>query len=112
VRELSALYRARVAGAPASLPPLAIQYTDLAAWQRGWLQGEVLERQVAWWRALGVNWIDTAAQYGLGHSERPRAPRRSTPRQQLLREGFESLSLRHLLFAPEIHQLLPRICCY
>jgi hypothetical protein len=27
-----------------------------------WLQGEVLERQVAWWRALGVNWIDTAAQ--------------------------------------------------
>ena len=22
-----------------------------------------------------------------------------------------SLSLRHLLFAPEIHQLLPRICC-
>ena len=50
VRELSALYRARVAGVPASLPPLAIQYADFAAWQRGWLQGEVLERQVAWWR--------------------------------------------------------------
>ncbi|HEY2736980.1 MAG TPA: amino acid adenylation domain-containing protein, partial [Thermoanaerobaculia bacterium] len=50
VRELSALYRARVAGMPASLPPLAIQYADFAAWQRGWLQGEVLERQVAWWR--------------------------------------------------------------
>ncbi|MEO6193537.1 MAG: amino acid adenylation domain-containing protein, partial [Thermoanaerobaculia bacterium] len=50
VRELSALYRARIAGVPASLPPLAIQYADFAAWQRGWLQGEVLERQVAWWR--------------------------------------------------------------
>jgi amino acid adenylation domain-containing protein len=50
VRELSALYRARVAGVPASLPALAIQYADFAAWQRGWLQGEVLERQVAWWR--------------------------------------------------------------
>ena len=49
-RELSALYRARIAGVPASLPPLAIQYADFAAWQRGWLQGEVLERQVAWWR--------------------------------------------------------------
>jgi amino acid adenylation domain-containing protein len=46
VRELSALYRERVAGVPASLPPLAIQYADFAAWQRGWL----LERQVAWWR--------------------------------------------------------------
>jgi acyl carrier protein len=50
VRELSALYQARVAGVPASLPPLAIQYADFAAWQRGWLKGEVLERQVAWWR--------------------------------------------------------------
>ncbi|MFL6291049.1 MAG: amino acid adenylation domain-containing protein [Thermoanaerobaculia bacterium] len=50
VRELSVLYRARIAGVPASLPPLAIQYADFAAWQRGWLQGEVLERQVAWWR--------------------------------------------------------------
>ncbi|HSK79159.1 MAG TPA: amino acid adenylation domain-containing protein [Thermoanaerobaculia bacterium] len=50
VRELSALYRARIAGVPASLPPLAIQYADFAAWQRGWLQGEMLERQVAWWR--------------------------------------------------------------
>ncbi len=50
VRELSALYRARIVGVPASLPPLAIQYADFAAWQRGWLQGEVLERQVAWWR--------------------------------------------------------------
>ena len=49
-RELSALYRARIAGVPAGLPPLAIQYADFAAWQRGWLQGEVLERQVAWWR--------------------------------------------------------------
>ncbi|HEX2188726.1 MAG TPA: amino acid adenylation domain-containing protein, partial [Longimicrobiaceae bacterium] len=42
-RELSALY----AGEP--LPPLPVQYADYAVWQRGWLSGEALERQVAWW---------------------------------------------------------------
>ena len=34
-RELSALYRAYRDGAPASLPELAVQYADYAAWQRG-----------------------------------------------------------------------------
>ncbi|HKV09944.1 MAG TPA: amino acid adenylation domain-containing protein [Thermoanaerobaculia bacterium] len=50
IRELSALYGARVAGAPSPLPPLAIQYADFAAWQRQWLQGEVLEGLLAYWR--------------------------------------------------------------
>ena len=46
-RELGALYRAFVAGDADPLPPLPIQYPDYAAWQREWLQGEVLERQLA-----------------------------------------------------------------
>jgi len=50
VRELSALYGARIAGRPSPLPPLSLQYADFAAWQRAWLQGEVLERQLAYWR--------------------------------------------------------------
>ncbi|MEE8586484.1 MAG: amino acid adenylation domain-containing protein, partial [Acidobacteriota bacterium] len=32
-----------------SLPPLPIQYADFSVWQRGWLQGEVLERQLSYW---------------------------------------------------------------
>ncbi|HEV3049681.1 MAG TPA: amino acid adenylation domain-containing protein, partial [Longimicrobium sp.] len=32
------------------LPPLAVQYADFAVWQRGWLRGEVLRRQIDWWR--------------------------------------------------------------
>ncbi|HEX6863771.1 MAG TPA: amino acid adenylation domain-containing protein, partial [Thermoanaerobaculia bacterium] len=44
VREVAALY----GGAP--LPPLPVQYADFAAWQRSWLQGEVLEREIAFWR--------------------------------------------------------------
>ena len=48
--ELSALYTAFAAGRPSPLADLPIQYADYAAWQRGWLQGEVLERQLAFWR--------------------------------------------------------------
>src|SRR5204863_1505615 len=33
-----------------SLPRLPIQYADYALWQREWLQGEVLEAQMAYWR--------------------------------------------------------------
>ncbi|MBZ4421311.1 non-ribosomal peptide synthetase, partial [Myxococcus sp. RHSTA-1-4] len=43
-RELSAEYRARLAGLPSPLPPLSIQYADFAAWQRQWLRGDVLQR--------------------------------------------------------------------
>jgi amino acid adenylation domain-containing protein/thioester reductase-like protein/non-ribosomal peptide synthase protein (TIGR01720 family) len=48
-REFTALYGAFLEGKPAPLPEPAIQYTDFAHWQRGWLQGETLERQVRYW---------------------------------------------------------------
>ena len=50
VRELGALYGAFAAGLPDPLAPLAIGYADYAAWQRNWLQGEVLQQQLAFWR--------------------------------------------------------------
>ena len=50
VREMSALYAARLRGEDAALPDLPVQYADFAAWQRGWLRGEALERQLAFWR--------------------------------------------------------------
>ncbi len=50
VREVVALYGAFSAGVPSPLPELAIQYPDFAVWQRGWLAGEALERQVGYWR--------------------------------------------------------------
>ncbi|MBK8901319.1 MAG: non-ribosomal peptide synthase/polyketide synthase [Anaerolineaceae bacterium] len=49
-RELSALYTAFVAGRPSPLPPLPIQYADFAAWQRSWLQGDVLQQQIDYWQ--------------------------------------------------------------
>src|SRR4030095_2996242 len=49
-RELGALYRAFTAGEKDSLPPLAIQYPDYAAWQRAWFSGDRLTGQVDYWR--------------------------------------------------------------
>ena len=49
-RELGTLYEAYSAGQPSPLPELLIQYADYALWQREWLQGEVLEKQLAYWR--------------------------------------------------------------
>jgi amino acid adenylation domain-containing protein len=50
VKEISVLYRAYVAGEESPLPELAVQYADYAAWQREWLQGDVLEAQLFYWR--------------------------------------------------------------
>ncbi|SFH03863.1 amino acid adenylation domain-containing protein, partial [Duganella sp. CF458] len=50
VREVSALYGAFIQGKSDPLPPMAIQYADYAAWQRGWLQGDVLEQQFGFWK--------------------------------------------------------------
>ncbi|MGP0591233.1 amino acid adenylation domain-containing protein, partial [Nitrospira sp. T9] len=49
-REFAACYAARIAGMTASLPPLPIQYADFGEWQRQWMQGAVLERQLAYWK--------------------------------------------------------------
>ncbi len=50
VKELSQLYQAYAAGHENPLSPLAIQYADYAHWQREWLQGEVLDKQIDYWQ--------------------------------------------------------------
>jgi amino acid adenylation domain-containing protein/non-ribosomal peptide synthase protein (TIGR01720 family)/FkbM family methyltransferase len=50
VREVAALYQAYVRGERSPLEELAVQYGDYAIWQREWLEGEALERQLSYWR--------------------------------------------------------------
>ncbi|NEO97868.1 MAG: amino acid adenylation domain-containing protein [Symploca sp. SIO2E9] len=50
IKELTALYEAYCQGQPSPLAPLQIQYADFAIWQREWLQGEVLQRQLNYWQ--------------------------------------------------------------
>ena len=49
-RELSTLYQAYQQGKDDPLSALPIQYADYAHWQREWLQGEQLTRQLEYWR--------------------------------------------------------------
>jgi amino acid adenylation domain-containing protein len=50
MRELASLYQAFTQNQPSPLPSLSIQYADFASWQRQWLQGEVFDTQLAYWR--------------------------------------------------------------
>jgi amino acid adenylation domain-containing protein len=49
-QELSALHRAFSSVGASPLAELSIQYADYAAWQREWLRGEILDRQLAYWK--------------------------------------------------------------
>ena len=59
--ELNALYAAYDAGQTNPLAALPIQYADFTLWQRDWLQGEVLDRQLAYWQAKLANLPDLLA---------------------------------------------------
>ncbi|ARU63054.1 hypothetical protein CBW65_20300 [Tumebacillus avium] len=50
VQELGVLYSAFLQGQASPLPELPIQYGDYADWQNEWLQGEVLDEQLSYWR--------------------------------------------------------------
>jgi amino acid adenylation domain-containing protein len=49
--ELTASYREFSVNRNSPLRPLPLQYGDFAEWQRDWLQGDVLEEQLSYWRA-------------------------------------------------------------
>ena len=49
-RELALLYQAFSSGTPSPLPELPIQSVDYASWQRRWLQGEILDAHLAYWK--------------------------------------------------------------
>lgn len=50
IREVAILYDAFSNGKPSPLPDLPLQYADFAKWQRKWLQGEVMEKQLDYWK--------------------------------------------------------------
>lgn len=50
LREIVQIYKAFSAGQDSPLPELPIQYADYCLWQSEHLQGEVLERQLAYWK--------------------------------------------------------------
>ncbi len=79
VREMSALYAAYRSGTGSGagqadpLPPLALQYADYAAWQRGRLQGALLQRHTAFWQ----DYLGGAPELLELPADRPRPARQS-----------------------------------
>ncbi len=54
VRDAAAFYKAFAENSAVSLPQLQLQYADYASWQREWMQPEILEHSLAYWkRQLG-----------------------------------------------------------
>jgi amino acid adenylation domain-containing protein len=49
-QELSAIYEGLSRGEQSPLAAIPIQYADYAAWQREWLQGDVLQKQLSYWK--------------------------------------------------------------
>ncbi len=50
IREVATAYQAVLAGQDLGIAPLPVQYGDYVLWQQLWLQGNVLEQQLAYWR--------------------------------------------------------------
>ena len=69
-RELRTNYKAFLNGKPSAYPELPIQYADFAIWQRNWLQGDVLEKQLEFWRT----YLAGAPSLLEMPTDRPRAP--------------------------------------
>ncbi|HEY9640849.1 MAG TPA: amino acid adenylation domain-containing protein, partial [Coleofasciculaceae cyanobacterium] len=94
IQELGALYTAFKQDQPSPLSDLPIQYADFAHWQREWLQGDILETQLAYWRQQ----LNQVAVLDLP-TDRPRPPLQSyrgTTQQLEIPQGLavalESLS--------------------
>jgi acyl-CoA synthetase (AMP-forming)/AMP-acid ligase II/acyl carrier protein len=83
IREMAVLYKAFLAGSPLPLPELTVRYTDFAHWQRQWLQGELLETQLAYWKQQ-LNGVPSVLQLPTDH------PR---PAVQTYRGARQSLEL-------------------
>ncbi|MBO0719579.1 MAG: amino acid adenylation domain-containing protein, partial [Blastocatellia bacterium] len=96
VREMSALYESFRKGKGAgesALPDLPIQYADFAAWQRRWLSGQTLERQLEYWK----NQLAGAAVLEMPTDH---------PRPVALKHEGRSLSIR---FSPQLSRDIDRL---
>ena len=69
-RELGALYEAFSRGLPSPLAELAVQYADYAAWQRAWLSGAPLAKQLIYWKER----LGSAPRVLYLPTDRPRPP--------------------------------------
>ncbi|HTG35428.1 MAG TPA: amino acid adenylation domain-containing protein [Thermoanaerobaculia bacterium] len=79
------------AGRLAPLPALPVQFADFAVWQRRWMDGEVLARELDWWRGR----LDGFPQVLELPTDRPR-PAEQTARGGRCQVALDAAALRAL----------------
>ncbi|HWF05357.1 MAG TPA: amino acid adenylation domain-containing protein, partial [Candidatus Angelobacter sp.] len=115
VREFAALYQAFEAGQTPSLPEPPFQYADFAVWQREWLQGEVLEEQMAYWKKqlADVPTLELPTDHPRSMAESERGARVTMTLPQELSRGLKELGQREgttlfMTLLASFHLLLSR----
>ncbi len=65
VKEVAELYSSYTEQRMANLPELPLQYADYSIWQRGYLQGELLEKKISYWKEKleGVSTLQMPTDY-------------------------------------------------
>lgn len=90
--ELRTLYTAYCQDLASPLPERTLQYADFAAWQREWLQGEYVSKQLSYWKTR----LENAPQLNFP-SDRPRTPKTTSAGSwlevEISRELTEKLKL-------------------
>ncbi|SFM53904.1 non-ribosomal peptide synthetase [Marinobacter zhejiangensis] len=98
LKELCALYNAYSLGLGNPLPPLPVQFHDFALWQHGWLQSEVVEEHLAYWKAqlsgeLPV--LNLPTDFERPHTQPHRAEGVKFRIDQAEVDALEALAVRH-----------------
>jgi amino acid adenylation domain-containing protein len=94
IREMAALYEGFCSGSHALLPELPVQYADFAHWQRQWLQGDVLETQLTYWKQqlLGAPLLELPTDHPRPAVQTFRGSHQSLFLPRQVGEGLKTLS--------------------
>jgi amino acid adenylation domain-containing protein len=96
-RELAALYEAFAVGEPSPLPALSVQYADFAHWQRLWLQSEVLDAQLTYWKRqlAGMSTLQLPTDHPRPAIQTFRGARHSLTLSKTLTQALKALSRQY-----------------
>lgn len=88
VHEFVTLYNAFFQQKPSPLLPLSIQYADFAVWQRQWMGGEIMQKQLTYWKEQLAN-APTLLDLP---TDKPRPPKQSLEGDVVLFELDDTLT--------------------
>ena len=110
VRELTQFYEALSQGEQLQSVPLPIQYADFVAWQRKWLTGPILERELSYWKeqlANAPHRLELSTDY-----PRPAARSFKGGRRSIILSGLKTSALKELAQAEGVTLFMTLLAAY